>query len=162
VSNREQLWRALASGDLEVIASDHSPCPPAMKQRAAGTFEGAWGGIASLQLGLSVVWTGARQRGMPFERLAQWLAENPARLARLQHRKGAIEIGRDADLVIWDPDATVTVDAATLYHRHPITPYHGARLYGRVQTTLLRGEIVFDEGDVRGRANGRLIAQTNE
>jgi allantoinase len=156
-----RLWQALASGEIDLVATDHSPAPPELKHLDTGDFLRAWGGIASLQLGLSIVWTGARERGLPIERVARWLAENPARLAGLQHRKGAIEIGRDADLVVWDPDATITVDAATLYHRHPVTPYHGARLSGRVQTTLLRGEIVCDEGEVRGRANGRLIGLSN-
>jgi allantoinase len=154
-----RLWQALASGEIDLVATDHSPAPPGMKQLETGDFLRAWGGIASLQLGLGVVWTGARERGLSIEHLARWLAENPARLAGLQHRKGAIEIGRDADLVVWDPDATTTVDAAALYHRHPVTPYHGARLHGRVQTTILRGEIVFDEGDVRGRPTGRLLTQ---
>ena len=157
-----RLWNALASGEIDLVATDHSPAPPDLKHLDSGDFLRAWGGIASLQLGLSIVWSGARERGLPIEHLARWLAENPARLAGLQHRKGAIEIGRDADLVVWDPDATTTIDAASLYHRHPVTPYHGARLHGRVQTTLLRGEIVFDEGEVRGRATGRLITQTSE
>jgi allantoinase len=158
-SNR--LWQALAAGDIDLVATDHSPAPPDLKQLETGDFLRAWGGIASLQLGLSAVWTGAHERGLSIEYLARWLAENPARLAGLGHRKGAIEIGRDADLVICDPDALTTVDAAALYHRHPVTPYHGARLRGRVQTTILRGEVVFDEGDVRGHASGQLITQAN-
>jgi allantoinase len=158
----ERLWQALAAGQIDLVATDHSPAPANLKHQDTGDFLRAWGGIASLQLGLSAVWTGARRRGVSIEHVARWMAEHPARLARLQHRKGTIEIGHDADLVVWDPDATTTVDAATLFHRHPVTPYHGARLHGRVQTTLVRGEVVFDEGECRGRASGRLIAQTNE
>ena len=112
-----------------------------------GDFLQAWGGIASLQLGLSVVWTGAAERGIPLERLADWLATRPAALAGLSAKKGAIAVGRDADLVVWDPDAETTVDAKTLHHRHPVTPYDGRRLRGRVLTTILRGIAVFDRGD---------------
>jgi allantoinase len=156
--HRERLWRALAEGDIDLVATDHSPAPPAIKQLESGDFVRAWGGIASLQLGLSVVWTGANRRGCSIERLASWLARAPAGLAGLGQRKGSIAAGCDADLVIWDPDAVTTVDAARLYHRHPITPYHGARLAGRVHTTLLRGEVVYADGEIRGSASGRTMS----
>jgi allantoinase len=146
-ANRERLWEALAAGEIDLVATDHSPAPPATKRLADGDFLQAWGGIASLQLGLSVVWTGAAERGIPLERLAHWLAARPATLAGLAARKGAIAAGRDADLVVWDPDAETIVDAKALYHRHPITPYDGRRLRGRVLTTILRGTTVFDRSD---------------
>ena len=106
--HRERLWQALSGGDIDLIATDHSPSPPALKRLDAGDFVGAWGGIASLQLGLAAVWTGASARGVSIEPLARWLSRAPARLAGLDNVKGAIEVGCDADLVIWDPDATVT------------------------------------------------------
>ncbi len=146
-ANRERLWQALAAGEIDFVATDHSPAPPALKRLADGDFLQAWGGIASLQLGLSVVWTGAAERGIPLERVADWLATRPAALAGLSAKKGAIAVGRDADLVVWDPDAETTVDAKMLYHRHPVTPYDGRRLRGRVLTTILRGTTVFDRGD---------------
>ena len=145
-SNRERLWEALTAGDIDLVATDHSPAPPALKHLDDGDFVRAWGGVASLQLGLSIVWTGAAERGVPMERLAKWLAERPAKLAGLA-AKGAIAVGRDADLVVWDPDADWTVDAATLQHRHPVTPYDGRRVRGRVLTTIVRGATVFDRGD---------------
>lgn len=154
--NRESLWRALAAGDIDMIASDHSPAPPALKSIDSGDFIAAWGGIASLQLGLSAVWTGLAERSGSFADLARWLSTNPAALAGLADRKGAIAVGLDADLVVWDPDAAGDVDPARLYHRHPITPYAGRRLRGRVLTTLLRGEVVFD-GEIRGGARGELL-----
>lgn len=155
--HRERLWQALGAGEIDFVATDHSPAPPAMKRLEDGDFVRAWGGIASLQLGLGVVWTGANARGFTVQQIARWLADNPARLADLAQRKGAIDVGRDADFVVWDPDAYTVVDAAALYHRHPITPYHGARLNGRVVTTILRGAIVYDDGECCPVARGRLM-----
>ncbi|MGH9330646.1 MAG: allantoinase AllB, partial [Vicinamibacterales bacterium] len=141
---RDGLWAALLDGKLDFVASDHSPAPPSMKALDAGDFVAAWGGIASLQLVLPAVWTGARERGVPIERLAGWLAAAPARMAGLDGRKGTFSPGTDADLVVWDPDAAFEVDPAALHHRHPITPYAGRRLFGVVLQTWLRGELVYD------------------
>jgi allantoinase len=154
--NRERLWAGLMGGDIDLIATDHSPSLPALKLLAEGDFLRAWGGIASLQLGLSAVWTGAADRGIPLERLAQWMAAGPATLAGLG-AKGAIAPGRDADLVLWDPDAAETVDAHTLQHRHPVTPYDGRRLRGRVLTTILRGITVFDKGAFSHVPAGKML-----
>lgn len=143
-ADREALWDALGDGTLDLIASDHSPCPPAMKRLGEADFGTAWGGIASLGLGLAAVWTEARQRGFGLADLALWLAEAPARLGGLETRKGAIVPGRDADLVVWDPDDSFTVDAGSLHCRHPVTPYQGLRLQGIVRATFLRGSLVYD------------------
>jgi len=156
-AERDRLWQALEDGDIDLIASDHSPAPRSLKHLDDGNFLQAWGGIASLQLGLQAVWTGGAPRSVPLTSMARWLAEAPARLAGLYPRKGVIAVGADADLVVWDPEATMTVDAGALYHRHPITPYHGRQLRGRVHTTFLRGAIVYDEGSVCGGASGQLI-----
>lgn len=156
-SQREGLWRALADGRIDFIATDHSPSPPALKRLAEGDFVGAWGGIASLQLGLAAVWTGMAARGLPPAHLSRWLAAGPAALAGLSGVKGSIAAGCDADLVIWDPDTEVVVDASTLYHRHPVTPYDGARLRGRVRTTMLRGAVIYDEGRIVAPGEGRTM-----
>ncbi len=145
--HRQGLWQGLADGEIDLIATDHSPAPAALKHLDDGNFVRAWGGIASLQLGLAAVWSGAAERGLSIEWLALAMAAAPARLAGLSARKGAIAPGRDADLVIWDPDATFTVDPHTLHHRHPITPYAGRELRGRVLKTLVRGAVVFDAGE---------------
>lgn len=155
--HRERLWRALVAGDIDLIATDHSPAPPALKHLDDGDFVRAWGGIASLQLGLRAVWTGAADRGIPVERVAHWMAAAPAVLAGLAATKGTIAAGRDADLVLWDPDAESLVDPAALHHRHAATPYAGMRLLGRVHTTLLRGEVVYDEGRFADRPLGRML-----
>ena len=157
--HRERLWKGLRDGDIDLVATDHSPAPPALKHLDDGDFMAAWGGIASLQLALPVMWTGAKQRGIPFERLAQWMCAGPARLAGLANRKGAIAKGHDADLVIVDPDREFTVDASRLYHRHAVTPYDGARLHGVVQMTMLRGKIVYDNSAVVGAPAGQLLSR---
>jgi allantoinase len=138
---------------LELVASDHSPCPPGLK---AGHWFEAWGGIASLQLGLPVMWTAARARGMGPERIAEWMSAAPARLAGLE-AKGAIEVGRDADLVVWDPDAELTVDAEMLHHRHRVTPYAGGVFAGAVLKTYVRGVQVYDRGRFPGEPAGRIL-----
>jgi allantoinase len=161
-ANRERLWEALAEGLIDLVVSDHSPCPPALKALDLGDFERAWGGISSLQLGLSLVWRGARERGYPPERLAEWMSRAPARLARLDHRKGAIAVGRDADLVVWSPETDFVVEPAALHHRHKLTPYAGARLPGVVEMTFLRGEKIYDRGEFRTGPSGRILGPESE
>jgi allantoinase len=147
-ANADALWRALADGTLTAVVSDHSPCPPALK---AGDFGTAWGGIASVQLGLPVVWTEARRRGHELADVVRWMALGPARLVGLDRRKGAIAVGLDADLVAFDADAELTVAASDLRQRHPVTPYEGARLRGVVRSTWLRGRPVLPGGEPAGR-----------
>ncbi len=153
--NRETLWAALERGDIDMVVTDHSPCPPGMKKREEGRWDQAWGGIASLGLALPVLWTAMRRRGVKLERLAEWMAAAPARLAGLAERKGALTPGADADLVVFDPEAAWTVTASDLHFRHKLSPYLGADLCGRVRETWLRGEPVFCAGRFVGRARGR-------
>ena len=143
-ADRDGLWDALRAGRIDMIVSDHSPCPPILKRRDVGDFFVAWGGIASLQLGASAVWTSMHERGLPIEHLVHWMSSAPARLAGLEGHKGAIAPGCDADLVLFDPDGEQTVDTDWLLHRHPITPYLGARLRGTVEATYVRGTLAFD------------------
>jgi allantoinase len=151
--NRERLWAALGAGEIDLIASDHSPSPP---ERKRGGFRDAWGGIASLQLALPAVWTGARERGFSFADVARWMSRNPARLARLG-TKGAVLPGFDADLVIWEPEASFRVDPERLHHRHKLTPYAGRTLQGVVRRTLVRGRTVYHDGDFPGPPAGELL-----
>jgi allantoinase len=117
-----------------------------MKLRETGDFMAAWGGIASLQLRLPVVWTEARRRGFSLREMANWLCANPARQVSLETRKGALAAGGDADVVIWNPDREFVVNAARLEHRHKITPYESETLTGVVEKTFLRGRKIYDEG----------------
>jgi allantoinase len=156
---RERLWSGLLTGAIDLVASDHSPAPPKLKRLAEGDFVRAWGGIASLQVALPALWTAMEARGAPIDRLAEWLAAAPARLAGLEGVKGAIAPGCDADLTVFDPQDRVTVSASALYHRHPVTPYHGARLLGSVKMTILRGEVVFEVGECRGTPCGMLLSR---
>jgi len=146
-ANQDALWEALRAGVLDCVVSDHSPCPPALKRTDTGDFAAAWGGIASLQLGLPVMWTAAQRRGVPLADVVRWMAQRPAELVGLS-RKGQIAVGYDADLVAFAPDESCTVDPETLHHRHPLTPYAGGRLSGVVHTTWLRGVPV--DGTPRG------------
>ncbi len=141
-AEREGLWCALIDGEIDLVASDHSPSPPAMKD-TDGDFNSAWGGIASLQLALAAVWTGARARDVQPERIVEWMSAAPARLARLEDRKGSLSAGYDADIVVWDPESSFVVDVRSLRHRHPVTPYAGRELFGVVLATYVGGQRVF-------------------
>lgn len=142
--NREKLWQGLADGTIDMVVSDHSPCPASMKVRETGDFMAAWGGIASLQLRLPVTWTEAQRRGFSLRELTNWLCTNPARQVSLESRKGTIAAGYDADIIIWNPNRKLVVDAEHLHHRHKLTPYHNESLSGVVEKTFLRGGKIYD------------------
>ena len=161
-ANREALWQGLFEGIIDFVVTDHSPCLPALKLPAEGDFMHAWGGIASLQLGLPAVWTEARGRGAAVSDLARWLSAGPAAFAGLANRKGSLSPGHDADFVVWDPDATFPVDADRLFFRHRISPYLGRELRGQVQETWLRGQRVFSAGAHLGSPAGAPLLHRSE
>jgi len=156
-ANKEALWRALADGVLDLVASDHSPCSPDLKAIEAGDFAAAWGGVAGLQLALPVVWTEAAARGHTLAQIARWMCEAPARLAGLSGRKGAIAAGADADLIVFDDDAAQTITPDTVHHRHKVTPYAGETLRGVVHATYLRGKRVAEGGRSLATDLGALL-----
>ena len=155
-TNRDALWQALADGLIDCVVSDHSPATADLKCLDSGDFAQAWGGIASVQLGLPVVWTAARPRGVPLAEVVRWMSAAPAALVGLD-RKGAITVGNDADLVVFAPDATFRVDPARLHHRNPVTPYAGVELTGVVRDVWLRGQRVVADSDPTGEPAGRLL-----
>ncbi len=155
--HREALWEGLGDGSLAMVVSDHSPAPADLKAVESGDFALAWGGISSLQVRLPATWTGAEQRGFGLDRLTGWLATAPAELAGLSG-KGEIAPGKDADFVIWDPDGITEVDGHALEHRHPLTPYQGMRLRGRVEKSILGGKSIFEKGEVSA-GGGRMLVR---
>jgi allantoinase len=155
--NREALWRALAEGVLDFVASDHSPCSPSLKALELGDFVTAWGGVAGLQLALPVVWTEAEKRGHTLVDIARWMSAGPARLAGLTGKKGAIVAGADADLVVFADADVATVTPEIVEHRHKLTPYAGETLRGVVHATYLRGQLVAERGRVLATDRGALL-----
>jgi allantoinase len=155
--NREALWEGLREGVIDLVATDHSPCPPEMKRLQEGRFDLAWGGIASLSIALPVVWTEAQRRGFGIEDVARWMSAGPARLAGVQERAGAIAVGRDANFVVFDPEAEAVVTTERLHFRHAVSPYVGARLKGSVVATYLRGEPVWGADGFDSRVRGREL-----
>jgi allantoinase len=153
--NCERLWQGLSDGTIDLVVTDHSPCPPAMKRLTEGNFRIAWGGIASLSVALPLMWTEARRRGFTLLDLARWMAAEPARLAGCSARKGRISAGCDADFVVFDSDREFIVTEDKLHYRHPVSPYLGETLRGVVKTTYLRGGPVFAEGKFSGEPGGR-------
>jgi allantoinase len=156
-ADREALWGALAEGALDLVASDHSPCPPAHRLPERGDFLTAWGGIAGLETLLAALWTGASARGHDLAAMLRWGAERPARLAGLDRRKGRLDVGFDADLVIWDDGATFVVEPQRLHSRHAVTPFAGRALRGVVHQTWVRGTRAFDRAAGLGRPAGRFV-----
>jgi allantoinase len=148
--NRELLWEGLRDGTLDLIVSDHSPSTLDLKSLDTGDFGQAWGGISSLQLGLSIVWSEARERGFSLSDVTRWMSAAPAAQVGLLS-KGRLEVGRDADFCVFAPDDTFVVNPTELHHRNPITPYAGRTLTGVVRSTWLRGERIDVTAQPRGR-----------
>jgi len=152
--NREKLWQGLREGVIDLVATDHSPCPPVMKKLDEGNFKTAWGGISSLSVALPVMWTEAQKRGFALSDIARWMAEGPARLAGCDARKGRIAAGYDADFVVFEPEAEFIVMKERLYQRHPVSAYMGERLRGVVKATYLRGTAAYWGAEFPGESAG--------
>jgi allantoinase len=150
--NRDALWVGLAAGDIDFVVTDHSPCVADLKRRDVGDFALAWGGIASLQLGLAAVWTGARERGHGLADVVRWMATAPADRVGLTDR-GRIEVGASADLCVFAPDESFVVDPARLLHRNPVSAYAGRTLTGTVRQAWLHGVLV----DLGSEPRGQLL-----
>jgi allantoinase len=152
--NCDQLWQGLRDGTIDLVATDHSPCPPEMKRLAKGNFRTAWGGIASLSIALPLMYTEASKRGFSLTDIARWMSKAPANLAGCDKRKGRLAAGFDADFVVFDPESEFVVSEDRLHYRHPISPYLGEKLRGVVKATYLRGKPVFKYGEFPGELIG--------
>ena len=155
--NQDRLWQGLSRGLIDMVVSDHSPCTPQLKHLEAGDFDRAWGGIASLQLGLPLVWTEAKRREFSLDDIVRWMSARPAQLAGLAAQKGAIAVGMDADLVVFDSEAQGTITKDSLEFRHKLTPYLGRTVTGAIVQTWLRGALVHDRGTYPTTARGRHL-----
>jgi allantoinase len=155
--NRDRLWDGLKQGTIDFIVSDHSPSVPSMKNLSEGDFQKAWGGIASLQLGLSIIWSEAVRRGFTLADMAEWMSRRPAHFAGLGGMKGRIAPGYDGDLVVWNPEKEFIVEPSMLFHRHRLTPYEGRSLRGSVELTFLRGRKIYERGTVATPPAGTIL-----
>ncbi len=154
--NSDLLWEGLAQGLIDFIVSDHSPSTPELKYAGNGDFAVAWGGISSLQLGLSLIWTEARRRGFDLAQVVRWMAQGPARVIGVPG-KGFLTVGADADMVVLAPDDSFVVDPETLHHRHAVSPYRGRTLRGVVRRTYLRGRLI----DLAQPPQGQLLSKNH-
>lgn len=155
--NRQALWRGLEQGIIDFVVSDHSPCTPRLKHLESGDLEQAWGGISSLQFGLPLIWSEARGRGIDLAEVVQWMAASPARFAGLAGTKGEIAEGCDADLVVFNDNAGFTIRPELIKYRHKMTPYRDRPVFGVVERTLLRGQVVFADGEILGGPHGQPL-----
>lgn len=158
--HRERLWQGLRDGVVDFVVCDHSPCTPDLKKPEQGDFLAAWGGISSVQLGPAIVWTEACRRGFELADLVRWCAQGPAFFAGLDDHKGTLAEGLDADVVVWDPDATFEVRPDHLHHRHLVTPYAGMTLSGIAVRTYVGGRLVHDAGRLATEPAGRAILRS--
>lgn len=154
--NQEKLWEGVKNMIIDFIVSDHSPCTPDLKLFSTGDFIKAWGGIAGLQFSMNVVWTEMKKRGMSVLDLSRLMSFNTAKFIGIENQKGKIDIGNDADFVIFNPNEKFLLKKEDILHRHKVTPYEGRVLEGKVLKTILRGEISFDEGKMV-KPNGKFI-----
>ena len=144
LENKKQLWAAVLDGTIDYVVSDHSPCTANLKVLDKGDFMEAWGGIASVQFGLSALWTAGQEFGLQFHQVARLLCENTAQQVGLADCKGRLAPGFDADIVIWNPDTQFTVEKSDLLFKNKLTPYEGKILKGKVEKTILSGKLIYD------------------
>ncbi|OON42055.1 allantoinase [Izhakiella australiensis] len=158
--NQQGLWDKLFNGEIDCIVSDHSPCPPEMKE---GDIMQAWGGIAGLQSSMDMMFDAAVQkRGMPLAQFARLMSTNAADIFGLTH-KGRIAPGKDADLVFIQPDSSYVLQAEDLEYRHKVSPYVGWTVGARIARTILRGEVIYDlEQGFAPAPTGRFILKNQQ
>ncbi|CAK9829122.1 Probable allantoinase 1 [Anthophora retusa] len=157
--NRDKLWDGLRNEVIDMVVSDHSPCTEELKTK--GNFLTAWGGISSLQFGLSLLWTAARLKGIGLTEISRLLSAAPAKLCGLDNRKGTIAVNMDADFVIWDPEKKFKVERNRIFFKNKLTPYENRILHGKVEATVLRGEYIFKDNRLCEKPIGNLLLRKN-
>ncbi len=155
--NNDLLWQALKDGTIDFVATDHSPVTPVLKETESGDFMKAWGGIASLQFTLPVLWTAAKKKNCSITDIAKWLSANPAKLIGMQKSKGKIAPGYDADLTIWNDEMEFIVKEEIIHHKNKMTPYMGKTLTGFAEQAYLAGRKVFKDGKFLENKAGKII-----
>ncbi len=154
--DQEALWRGLRDGDLALVASDHAPYPSAQKLAARDDIFRSPFGAPTVETLLPLLHSeGVVRRGLGLEWLARVTSEHPARVFGLYPRKGAIEVGSDADLVVLDPSKQVEIEAAGLHSNADYTPFVGLPAQGWPVVTIVGGEVLVRDGQLRGRAGRR-------
>ncbi|MES2591195.1 MAG: allantoinase AllB [Bacteroidota bacterium] len=155
--NNELLWKALKDGVIDFIVTDHSPATPELKKIESGNLKEAWGGIASIQFSLPVVWTAAKNRGFSLSDIAKLMSTNIASFIGEGASKGQLKAGFDADIVVWDPEQKFVVERDAIQYRHKISPYVGEELYGVVKQTYVGGKKVYENGNFISLPQGKII-----
>lgn len=155
--NNEKLWNALKDGLIDFVVTDHSPATPDLKKIDSGNLKEAWGGIASIQFSLPVVWTAAKKRNFAVEKIADLMSKNVAKFIGFEKTKGQLKVGYDADIVVWDPEMSFTVKAADIHYRHKISPYVGEELKGVIKQTYIGGKKVFENGKFLSLPQGKIL-----
>ena len=178
-ANQDCLWEELARKDdsvIQTVVSDHSPCTPDLKllpqdvagasrttsDKARGDFFAAWGGVSSVGLGISILWTEGAKRGIKAEDIARWCCMNTAKQVGLKHQKGDLRVGLDGDIAVFDDEAEWEVVPSTMLFRNKCSPYQGRKLKGIVKETWLRGERIHerDNGFNKGMGPvGKLLLE---
>jgi len=155
--NNEKLWEALKTGLIDFVVTDHSPATPDLKRIDSGNLKEAWGGIASIQFSLPVVWTAGKKRNLELSKLASLMSENVAEFIGFGNSKGQLKIGYDADIVVWNPAESFTVKSTDIHYRHKISPYVGEELKGVIKQTYVGGKKVFENGNFLSLPQGKIL-----
>lgn len=155
--NQRKLWQAVESGLIDFVVSDHSPCTPVLKHLEDRNLKEAWGGISSLQFGLALLWPEFERRGFSLQSLLRILCEKPARLVGLHSRKGRLDIGYDADFIVFDPKGRSVISRDKILHRHKETPYLNREVVGKVLQTYLRGRLIYSNEKFLNGETGKCL-----
>lgn len=160
---QEKLWNKLIEGKIDMLTSDHSPCPPEMKYSETNNIFEVWGGITGCQNNVDLMFDEAViKRNVPVTDFVRMIAYNPAKRFNLP-TKGEIAVSKDADIILVDPNQSYVVQKEDLYYRHQHSPYIGRKIDCRVTKTYVRGNLVFDVNEgIVGEPVGQLVTHNKK